>query len=189
MEQEKKTAKETKVKEKTEKQAEEINTNNENEKIQELEEIIKKQAEEIEIEKKRAEEYCDGLKRNMAEFDNYKKRVAKEREGLYMSVVSDVIEAILPIIDNFEKAMAAESKDEDYKNGIELIYKDMLGILKKYNVEAIEDLGCTFDPMLHEAVMSVEDETKGEKEIVEVFRRGYKMGEKVVRHSLVKVAN
>lgn len=143
----------------------------------------------LEEQRKKAEEYYDSLKRNMAEFDNYKKRITKERESLYMNVVSEVIESMLPIIDNFEKAMVAESKDEDYKNGIELIYKDMLGILKKYNVEAIEDLGCTFDPMLHEAVMSVEDETKGEKEIVEVFRRGYKMGEKVVRHSLVKVAN
>ena len=185
MEQEKKTAK---SKAKVEKEQEvvnetEIKTNADNNAV------IQKLTEELEAQKLKTEEYCDGLKRNMAEFDNFKKRITKERESLYMNVVSEVIECMLPIIDNFEKAMAAESKDEDYKNGIELIYKDMLGVLKKYNVEAIEDIGCTFDPMLHEAVMSVQDETKGEKEIVEVFRRGYKMGEKVVRHSLVKVAN
>lgn len=184
MEQEKNT-KVTKAKE-VEKKEEVIETN---EKSIESEAFIQKLNKDLEEQTKKAEEYYDSLKRNMAEFDNYKKRITKERDSMYMNVVSEVIECMLPIIDNFEKAMIAESKDEDYKNGIELIYKDMLGILKKYNVEAIEDLGCTFDPMLHEAVMSVQDETKGEKEIVEVFRRGYKMGEKVVRHSLVKVAN
>lgn len=182
MEQEKKT-KATKVKEKPEEEKQEVK--------QEIDSqaFIQKLNSDLEEQTKKAEEYYDSLKRNMAEFDNYKKRITKERESMYMNVVSEVIECMLPIIDNFEKAMAAESKDEDYKNGIELIYKDMLGVLKKYNVEAIEDIGCAFDPMLHEAVMSVQDETKGEKEIVEVFRRGYKMGEKVVRHSLVKVAN
>jgi len=185
MEQEKKTVK-SKTKEKEE-NLEEIIKEAEN--TLESETFIQKLNEDLEEQKKKAEEYYDSLKRNMAEFDNFKKRITKERESMYMNVVSEVIECMLPIIDNFEKAMMAESKDEDYKNGIELIYKDMLGVLKKYNVEAIEDIGCTFDPMLHEAVMSVEDETKGEKEIVEVFRRGYKMGEKVVRHSLVKVAN
>ena len=185
MEQEKKTVK---SKAKIENEQEiinetEVKTNADNDAL------VQKLTEELETEKAKAAEYFDSLKRNMAEFDNFKKRITKERESMYMNVVSEVIECMLPIIDNFEKAMVAESKDEDYKNGIELIYKDMLGILKKYNVEAIEDIGCTFDPTLHEAVMSVEDETKGEKEIVEVYRRGYKMGEKVVRHSLVKVAN
>jgi len=184
MEQEKK-AKATKAKEVKKEDV----TQEKSENTIESEAFIQKLNLDLEEQTKKAEEYYDSLKRNIAEFDNYKKRITKERESLYMNVVSEVIESMLPIIDNFEKAMAADSKDEDYKNGIELIYKDMLGILKKYNVEAIEDLGCTFDPMLHEAVMSVEDETKGEKEIVEVFRRGYKMGEKVVRHSLVKVAN
>lgn len=185
MEQEKKT----KAKKETNAVVEEKQELTDNKEVSESEAFIAKLNEDLEIQKQRAEEYYDSLKRNMAEFDNFKKRISKEKEGLYTSIVSDVIETMLPIIDNFEKAMTAESKDEGYKNGIELIYKDLLNLLKKYNVEAIEDIGHTFDPMFHEAVMSVTDETKGEKEIVEVFRRGYKIGDKIVRHSLVKVAN
>lgn len=157
--------------------------------VDDVTDIVVKLKEELEEQKAKADEYVESLKRNMAEFDNFKKRIIKEKETLYTSVLSDVIETLLPVIDNFEKAMVAECKDVEYKNGIDLIYKDMLNVLKKYNIEAIEDIGCTFDPMYHEAVMSVTDETKGEKEIVEVFRRGYRLGEKVVRHSLVKVAN
>lgn len=151
--------------------------------------FIDKLNQDLEEQRKKADEYYESLRRNMAEFDNFKKRIAKEKDNMYLSVVSEVIGAILPVVDNFEKAVAAESKDEKYKEGIELIYKDLMAMLKKYNVEPIEDMGYTFDPEYHEAVMSVTDETKGEKEIVEVFRRGYKLGDKVVRHSLVKVAN
>lgn len=151
--------------------------------------FIDKLNEELEEQRKKADEYYESLRRNMAEFDNFKKRIAKERDNMYLSVVSEVIGALLPVVDNFEKAVEAESKDAEYKEGVELIYKDLMAMLKKYNVEPIEDMGCTFDPEYHEAVMSVTDETKGEKEIVEVFRRGYKLGDKVVRHSLVKVAN
>ena len=155
----------------------------------EAEAYIKKLNEDLEAQKKLAEEYCDGLKRNMAEFDNYKKRMSKEKETLYSSTLSSVITEILPIIDNFEKAKDAECSDETYKTGISMIYTQLIEVLKKQGVEKIPDLGETFDPEYHEAVMSVEDETKGEKEIVEVFRTGYKMKDKVVRHSLVKVAN
>lgn len=151
--------------------------------------FIDKLNEELEEQRKKADEYYESLRRNMAEFDNFKKRIAKERDNMYLSVVSEVIGALLPVVDNFEKAVEAESKDAEYKEGIELIYKDLMAMLKKYNVEPILDMGQTFDPEYHEAVMSVTDETKGEKEIVEVFRRGYKLGDKVVRHSLVKVAN
>lgn len=151
--------------------------------------FIDKLNQDLEEQRKKADEYYESLRRNMAEFDNFKKRIAKEKDNMYLSVVSEVIGAILPVVDNFEKAVAAESKDEKYKEGIELIYRDLMAMLKKYNVEPIEDMGCTFDPEYHEAVMSVTDETKGEKEIVEVFRRGYKLGDKVVRHTLVKVAN
>ena len=155
----------------------------------EAEAYIKKLNEDLEAQKKLAEEYCDGLKRNMAEFDNYKKRMSKEKETLYSSTLSSVITEILPIIDNFEKAKDAECSDETYKTGISMIYTQLIEVLKKQGVDKIPDLGETFDPEYHEAVMSVEDETKGEKEIVEVFRTGYKMKDKVVRHSLVKVAN
>lgn len=155
------------------------------EQMSEIEELQKK----FEDECKKTEEYMDSLKRNMAEFDNYKKRIAKEKESLYVNTLSDVIQNLLPIIDNFEKAVAADATDVSYKAGIEMIYKDLMEMLKKYDIEAIPDLGEEFNPEFHEAVMSVIDETKKEKEIVEVFRRGYKLKDKVIRHSLVKVAN
>ena len=150
---------------------------------------IAKLNEDLETQKKLAEEYCDSLKRNMAEFDNYKKRMNKEKETLYSSTLSDVILELLPVVDNFEKAKDADCTDETYKTGISMIYAQLIEMLKKQGVNKIPDIGETFDPELHEAVMSVEDDTKGEKEIVEVFRTGYKMKDKVVRHSLVKVAN
>lgn len=156
---------------------------------QNAEAYIAKLNEDLEAQKKLAEEYYDGLKRNMAEFDNYKKRMNKEKETLYSATLSDVISELLPVVDNFEKAKDAECSDETYKTGISMIYTQLIDMLKKQGVERIPDLGTTFDPEVHEAVMSVQDETKGEKEIVEVFRTGYKMKDKIVRHSLVKVAN
>lgn len=156
---------------------------------QEVEIYIAKLNEDLENQKKKADEYCDSLKRNMAEFDNFKKRMNKEKESLYSSTLASVISELLPVIDNFEQAKEATCSDETYKTGISMIYNQLIELLNKQGVEKIPDLGETFDPELHEAVMSVEDETKGEKEIVEVFRTGYKMKDKVVRHSLVKVAN
>ena len=117
------------------------------------------------------------------------KRISKEKETLYINITADVISGLLPIIDNFENAVKAECSDEKYKDGINLIYKSLMELLAKHNVEKIPDLGETFDATYHEAVMSVQDETRGEKEIVEVFRTGYRLKDKVVRHSLVKVAN
>ena len=151
--------------------------------------FIAKLSEDIEKQKKRAEEYYDSLRANMAEFDNFKKRISKEKETLYTNITADVISGLLPIIDNFENAVKAECSDEKYKDGINLIYKSLMELLTKHNVEKIPDLGETFDATYHEAVMSVQDETRGEKEIVEVFRTGYRLKDKVVRHSLVKVAN
>ena len=123
------------------------------------------------LQKEQLDEQEDRLKRLMAEFDNFKKRSAKEREGLYNSLISDIFSSLLPVIDNLEKA--AEAKTEDASNG----------------VEEIETVGQTFDPELHEAVSSVIDETLGEKEIKEEYRKGYKIGSKVIRHSMVVVAN
>ena len=174
-----------KTKAETEQEINEQVENNE----QNKEAYIKKLNEDLEAQKKLAEEYCDCLKRNMAEFDNYKKRMSKEKETLYSSTLSSVVLELLPVVDNFEKAKDAECSDETYKTGISMIYTQLIEMLNKQGVYKIPDLGETFDPELHEAVMSVIDETKGEKEIVEVFRRGYKIGDKIVRHSLVKVAN
>ena len=131
----------------------------------------------------------DHFKRILAEFENFKKRSKKERESLYNSILSDVVESILPILDNLENATKAETKDENYKQGIELVLKQFNDVLKSKGIEEIEAEGETFDPELHEAVRSVQDETKGEKEIVEVYRKGYKIGNKVIRHAMVSVAN
>lgn len=139
--------------------------------------------------KKRSDEYFDHLKRNMAEFDNFKKRMQKEKESMYSTIVADFVSELLPVMDNFEKAVDAETKDESYKNGMKMIYGQINDLLKKAGVEEIEALGKEFDPNYHEAVMHIEDDKYKEKEIVEVFRKGYKLGDKVIRHTMVKVAN
>lgn len=152
-------------------------------------EEVKVEVEESNQTKQELEETTDRLKRLMAEFENYKKRSIKEREVLYNSLLSDIISSFLPIIDNLEKAVEAKTEDEGYKQGIELVLKQFLDTFKSLGVETIETVGKTFDPEVHEAVSSVQDETKGEKEIVEEFRKGYKIGTKVIRHSMVIVAN
>ena len=135
------------------------------------------------------EDITDRYKRILAEFENHKKRSQKEREGLYNMVLSDVVSAMLPILDNLENAAKVETKDQEYKKGIELVLKQFQDTLKSKGIEEIKTLGETFDPELHEAVSSVQDDTKGEKEIVQEYRKGYKIGTKVIRHSMVVVAN
>ena len=147
---------------------------------------LKKQ---IEVQKVQIDETEDRLKRVAAEFDNYKKRSAKERDGMYNSLVADIVSNFLPVIDNLEKAVDATTKDEEYKKGIELVLKQFKDVLAARGVTEIETVGKTFDPELHEAVSSVQDETKGEKEIVQEYRKGYMIGNKVIRHSMVIVAN
>lgn len=141
------------------------------------------------IQKKQLDEQEDRLKRLMAEFENFKKRSAKEREGLYNSLVSDIFTSLLPVIDNLEKAAQAQTEDENYKQGVELVLKQFKDVLTVNGVTKIESVGQTFDPELHEAVGSVVDENLGEKEIKEEYRKGYKIGNKVIRHSMVVVAN
>ena len=147
---------------------------------------LKKQ---IESQKVQIDETEDRLKRVAAEFDNYKKRNAKERDGLYNSLVADIVSNFLPILDNLEKAVEAETKDEEYRKGIELVLKQFKDVLSAKGVTEIETVGKTFDPELHEAVSSVQDASKGEKEIVQEYRKGYMIGNRVIRHSMVIVAN
>ena len=135
------------------------------------------------------DELDDRYKRILAEFENFKKRSAKEREGLYNSILADVIEVILSVVDNLENAAKVETKDESYKQGVELVLKQFKDVLKSKGVEEIKAIGETFDPSLHEAVSSVQDDEKGEKEIVQEYRKGYKIGNRVIRHSMVVVAN
>ena len=120
---------------------------------------------------------------------NFKKRSNKEREALYNSLLADIIASFLPVIDNLEKAVQAKTEDEGYKQGIELVLKQFVDVLTKFGVEEIKTVGETFDPEVHEAVSSIQDETKGEKEVVQEFRKGYKIGTKVIRHAMVVVAN
>ena len=131
----------------------------------------------------------DRYKRILAEFENFKKRSSKEREGMYNSVLSDVVEVILPVLDNLENAAKVETEDENYKQGVELVLKQFKDVLKSKGIEEIETVGNTFDPELHEAVGSIQDDNLGEKEIAQEYRKGYKIGSKVIRHSMVVVAN
>ena len=143
----------------------------------------------IEEQKEEIDEKDDRIKRLMAEFENFKKRSDKERLGMYNSVMGDVVMKLLPVLDNLEKAVAAESKDEQYKNGIEMVEKQFQDVLKANGVKEIESIGKPFDPSLHEAVSLVEDSNLGPKTIKEEYRKGYTIGDKVLRHSLVVVAN
>lgn len=144
-----------------------------------------------ELQKKQIEldDLNDRYKRILAEFENYKKRTQKEKENLYNSVLGDIIISMLPIMDNLEGAANAECKDEKYKQGIELVEKQFKDFLKKNKVEEIKTKGETFDPSLHEAISMVQDDTKESQEIVQEYRKGYKIGNKVIRHSMVVVNN
>ncbi len=135
------------------------------------------------------EETTDRLKRVMAEFENFKKRSNKEREMLYNTILGDIIESFLPVIDNLEKAVEAKTEDENYKQGVKLVLKQFNDVLTKLGIEEIKTVGETFDPELHDAVSSIQDETKGEKEVVQEFRKGYKIGTRIIRHAMVVVAN
>lgn len=139
--------------------------------------------------KQELEEMTDRYKRLMAEFDNFKKRSSKERETLYNSLISDIVTSILPVVDNLEKAVSAPTEDESYKQGVEMVHKQLIDTLSNLGVEEIKTVGETFNPEYHEAVSSVQDDALGEKEIKEEFRKGYKIGSKVIRHSMVVVAN
>ena len=163
-----------------------------NENIKQEEKLEKKQETKRETKpakEKELEELTDRYKRVLAEFENYKKRSSKERENLYGSILGDVVEAVLPVLDNLENAAKVETKDENYKQGVELVLKQFKDVLKSKGVEEIEAIGTTFDPELHEAVSSVQDESKESQEIVQEYRKGYKFGNKVIRHSMVVVAN
>lgn len=131
----------------------------------------------------------DRYLRLLAEYDNYRKRSQKEKDNLYGDVKANAVTAFLPVYDNLVRALAQSTEDEAYRKGVEMIMTQFEQTLKKLGVEKIESLGKTFDPQLHNAVMHVEDETKGENEIVEVFQEGFRLGEHVIRFAMVKVAN
>ena len=144
---------------------------------------------ELELKQEELDDITDRYKRVLAEFENYKKRSSKERDSLYNSVLSDVVEAMLPVLDNLENAAKVETQDENYKKGVEMVLQQFKTVLKSKGVEEIKSVGETFDPELHEAVSSIQNDELGEKEVAEEYRKGYKIGTKVIRHSMVVVAN
>ena len=131
----------------------------------------------------------DRYLRLAAEYDNYRKRSAKERESIYQDVRADTVTKFLPVYDNLARALGQATCDEAYRKGVEMIMTQLRDILSRMGVTEIEALGQKFDPALHNAVMHEEDETKGEGEIVQELQKGFKMGDKVIRFAMVKVAN
>ncbi len=138
------------------------------------------------------EELSDKLLRQMAEFDNFRKRTEKEKSAMYEIGAKDIIEKLLPVVDNFERGfmtVAEEDKEDAFVTGMEMVYKQLMTMLETVGVKPIEAVGQEFNPDLHNAVMHVEDETVGDNIIVEEFQKGYTYRDSVVRYSMVKVAN
>ena len=138
------------------------------------------------------EELTDKLTRQMAEFDNFRKRTEKEKSQMYEIGAKDIIDKILPIVDNFERGLGAvteEEKEDPFVQGMEKVYKQLMTTLDGIGVKPIEAVGKEFNPDFHNAVMHVEDEELGENIIAEEFQKGYMYHDSVVRHSMVKVAN
>ncbi|MBQ8804820.1 MAG: nucleotide exchange factor GrpE [Tyzzerella sp.] len=138
------------------------------------------------------EELSDKLLRQMAEFDNFRKRTEKEKSAMYEIGAKSIIEKLLPVVDNFERgfsAVAEEDKEDAFVTGMEMVYKQLMTMLESVGVKPIEAVGQEFNPDLHNAVMHVEDEEVGDNIIVEEFQKGYTYRDSVVRYSMVKVAN
>ena len=154
-----------------------------NEELHESEQVVE------EKENSEYEELNDRFKRLLAEFENYKKRSQKEKENIYGMITGDVVATMLPIMDNLEKAAEAKTEDSGYQEGVRLVARQFQDALKRLGLEEIETIGERFNPEYHEAVSHIEDPNKGEQEIVQEYRKGYRIGNKVVRHSMVIVAN
>ena len=129
----------------------------------------------------------DRLLRLTAEYDNYRKRTAKEKEGIYTDACTDVLKEVLPVADNLERALAVDGNVEDLKKGVEMTIKGLLNSLEKLGVEEIDTTN-GFDPNLHQAISVVEDENLNSNDVAQVYQKGYKKGEKVIRYSMVTVA-
>ena len=158
------------------------------------EEVIEEKKEETaapeeEDKDRKLSEANDKYLRLLAEYDNFRKRSRQEQENLYADIKADTLTKFLPVYDNLERALNTQTEDEAYKKGVEMIMAQFKETMHKLGAAAYGEAGETFDPNLHNAVMHCEDEEKGENEIVEVFQKGFKIGDKVVRFAMVKVAN
>jgi len=165
---------------------------NENETVAEetAEEVVAEVVEEVKPSESDAiKEANDKYLRLMAEYDNFRKRSQRERESLYSDVKADAVAKFLPVYDNLVRALQQSTEDEAYRKGVEMIMTQFDDTLKKLGVTPIESVGQTFDPNLHNAVMHEDNPEKGENEVVEEFQKGFKIGDKVIRFAMVKVAN
>ena len=148
------------------------------------------QVEQMELAVKQLDSVKDQYVRLTAEYDNYRKRTAKEKDNIYQDAKADTVKAFLAVYDNLERAAnSAGGEDSPHKKGLEMIFTQYKEILKGLGVEEIEAQGKEFDPELHNAVMHIDDENVGENVVAQVFQAGFKMGDKVIRHSIVQVAN
>ena len=170
----------------TEDSSEDISEEN-NDKENELD-IMRKLKDENKRLNNEAEALKERLLRLTAEYDNYRKRTSKEKEGIYTDACTDVLKEMIPVLDNLERAISVEGSVEDIKKGIEMTIKGFQTSFEKLGVEEIDASG-EFDPNYHQAVMHIEDESLGTNSIAEVFQKGYKRGDKVIRYTVVKVAN
>ena len=152
--------------------------------------FTREQVEQMELAVKQLETSKDQFARLAAEYDNYRKRTAKEKESLYQDAKADTIKEFLAVYDNLERAAAAPGGEDDpHKKGLEMIFTQYKELLKKLGVTEIEAQGRPFDPERHEAVMHVDDENLGENEVAQVFQAGFLLGDRVIRHAVVQVAN
>jgi len=152
--------------------------------------FTREQVEKMEQAVRQLETTKDQFARLAAEYDNYRKRTAKEKETLYQDAKADTIKEFLAVYDNLERAASAPGGEDDpHKKGLEMIFNQYKELLKKLGVEEIEAQGKPFDPERHEAVMHIEDENFGENEVAQVFQAGFMLGDRVIRHAVVQVAN
>lgn len=165
--------------------------NNEQASDSQLEAIREEYEEKLTEANEECQTYIDRFQRLAAEFDNYKKRTTKEKERLYQDGICDTVSKILPVVDNFVRALNAidTQDDKSFREGVTLVAKQLDSVLADIGVEKIRALGCDFDPNIHNAVMHVEDEKVGENTIVEELQTGYQYKDQVIRYSMVKVAN
>lgn len=168
---------------KTEAPKKEKKPKKESKKSQDSKETIKEAVEKAVKEEK--EKYI----RLAAEYDNFRRRSQKEKESLYGDIRADVLTKFLPVYDNLERALKQETADEAYRKGVEMIMNQFVATMDKLGITEIEAQGETFDPEKHNAVMHIDDEAYGENEVVEVFQKGFKLNDKVIRFAMVKVAN
>ena len=166
----------------------EIQEQEQNETVEkDTEEVVEETQEQEEV--KEVDENIERLQRLMAEFDNYRKRTEKEKQNIYDLAVSNTVTELLGTVDNFERALKQESTDKSFYEGVSMIYRQLLTVLEKLNVTPIEAAGKPFDPDYHNAVLHIEDENLEENIVVEELQKGYLYKEKVIRYSMVKVAN